>query len=282
MLSALIPAVALALAPPVPVQRPSAVDGATEAAPPSAAPPAESPPGQEPEAPPPTEAAPAAEAEAAPTPSPSAAPTPPTPEPEVEGARGSSITGTLVDTETLGAAIPNVGVELLCTCLEAARRTTTDAEGKFRFDDLPAGVYTLVTNRKGKPTAEVVALGPGEWSEVELAVEPPTSSTELENRETTRRRANAMIAAGGILEVAALVMLLAAAVEHRKPACKFDLQTCADPPRPNVTRGLGIAGGVFAAGGAILIGVGVHRRLQLKARVQASDRGLALGVTGRF
>lgn len=201
------------------------------------------------------------------------------PVPDPETAR---IVGTLVDTEVAGAPLRNTQVEAVCTCLSEPRVAFTDAEGRFAFEALPAGVYTIVATRGGRPSHQVVAVGEGDSSAIELRVGPPTSSSELDARAWERQRANTMIAAGGVAGVGALVMLLAAAIERSKPDCKFGLPDCADAPRPAVAIGLGVTGGLFALASAALIGTGVHRIRKLNARISVDDRAMALVVSGRF
>jgi hypothetical protein len=252
----------------VPVQRPAALDG-------------EAPPAAEPES----------ESEPEPEPAPGAEPVgvedvvvdrEATSDPLPPDPATARIVGTLVDTEVADAALPRVRVEAVCTCLDVPRVVFTDAKGRFELERLPAGVYTIVATRGGQATREIVAIGQGDAQAIELRVGPPTTTAELDSRDFQRQRAQTLIAIGGVAEIGALVMLLAAAIEQRKPDCKFDRSDCADPPRPAVTMGLGIGGGILALTGAALLGVGIHRLRKLNARIAIDDRTVGFTLSGNF
>jgi hypothetical protein len=158
----------------------------------------------------------------------------------------------------------------------------TDQQGRFKFVGLPPGVYTIIATRGGRPTQEIVPVAEGDSAAIEMRVGPPVTSAELDARDFQRERANTMIAIGGVAEIGALVMLLAAAIEQRKPDCDFGLPDCADAPRRGVTMGLGIGGGILALGGAALLGVGIHRLRKLNARIAVDDRTVGFTLSGRF
>ena len=64
--------------------------------------------------------------------------------------------------------IPNATVRLI----ETGRQTLTDANGKFRFDKLRPGIYTLTATAEGeRPVNEVVTVKSGEPAEVKLEIE---------------------------------------------------------------------------------------------------------------
>ncbi len=192
------------------------------------------------------------------------------------------IDGVLTDGEAKGVPRPGLVVQLHCTCLDETFTTTTNDSGRFAVEGLPAGIYTIVADQGGGPSEQVVALSPGDEGYVELVLEPPTTTIELDERRRAMSRAQTMVAGGGLMGVTALLLLIGSAVENAKHECKFGLEDCAGAPRPSVTRGLAISGAVLAAGGAALVGVGVHRLRKLRAGFAADDNSVALTLTGRF
>jgi hypothetical protein len=266
-LALLIAAPAPDAATPVPIQRPENLQPLPEA--PSPAP--------EPAPQPEPEPAPAAD----PAPSVTAPAVVPGP-PEPTATDRAEIEGWLVDRELAGAPITGAGVELSCTCLPGKLFTTSDEEGHFAFADLPAGVYTVVADRGGPATQRTVALARGQRADVELRVAPPTPTVEIDRRHREEARARTMLGIGGVAAVGAVILLLSAGVERAKHDCQFGLEDCARGPRPGVTMGLGIAGGLLAVGGGTLIGVGAHRLRKLRASIAVQDGTLALRVAGRF
>jgi hypothetical protein len=108
------------------------------------------------------------------------------------------------------------------------------------------------------------------------------SSDELDARDKKLRRANSMIAIGAVTATAGLVMLIGAVTEANKPDCKFDLDTCANAPRPAVARGLGAGAGIALAGGLALVGVGAFKRYKLRPSVDANATSVAITLRGRF
>lgn len=81
-------------------------------------------------------------------------------------ANTASISGTVLDPD--GRAIPQARVSLLET-MTALEERTTDAEGRYRFDGLPAGVYRLVANAPGFSAAsQDLRLGADEAQRVDL------------------------------------------------------------------------------------------------------------------
>ena len=197
-------------------------------------------------------------------------------------ARLGVLRGTITDTETEGAFVRGVLVELVCPCLEETRFTTTDDEGRYTFEELPAGVYTVQVTRGGIPTQRVLSVFGERDQEANLRVAPPPTTAQVEDRFRRTQRARTMVAGGGVAGVGALLMLIGAVVEQRKPDCDFGLETCDDAPRPGVTTGLAIGSGILAAGSAALIGLGVHELRRLEAEVQFDEQTVMLRLGGRF
>lgn len=111
---------------------------------------------------------------------------------------------------------------------------------------------------------------------------PEPITIDLDDRDRKLRRASSLIAGGAVMVTAGLVMLIGAATEAAKPACKFDLDTCANAPRPAVARGLGVGAAIALVGGAALVGFGAHRRHKLNAAIAGDANAVALTVSGRF
>ncbi|MFI5126752.1 MAG: carboxypeptidase regulatory-like domain-containing protein [Candidatus Acidiferrales bacterium] len=86
--------------------------------------------------------------------------TPQTHESAMLGGSGS-LSGVVTDAE--GAAIPNAQVQIVNTATGVANSTTTDDEGNYEFDDLPAGNYRLQINKSGFQTSvtQGVSIGGG-------------------------------------------------------------------------------------------------------------------------
>lgn len=117
---------------------------------------------------------------------------------------------------------------------------------------------------------------------VDLAQAYASTTHDLDDRDRQLRRASSLIAGGAVAATAGLVMLIGAATEAAKPECKFDLDTCANAPRPAVARGLGIGSAIALAGGAAMIGYGLHRRHRLMTSFGADANSVAMTVSGRF
>jgi len=68
-----------------------------------------------------------------------------------------------VVTDVTGAVIPNAQVQIVNTATGVANSTTTDDEGNYEFDDLPAGNYRLQINKSGFQTSvtQGVSIGGG-------------------------------------------------------------------------------------------------------------------------
>ncbi len=133
-----------------------------------------------------------------------------------------------------------------------------------------------------QPASESPAVTSSLPTEAELAQLYAASTDDLDRIDRELRRAQALISIGAVATTAGLLMLIGAATEAAKPPCKFDLDTCANAPRPRMARGLGIGAAVTLVGGATLIGIGGHRRHRLRARIDADAKNVALTVSGRF
>lgn len=234
--------------------------------------------------------APAPAPEPMPAPAPEPAPAAPVAAPAeptsdvipAEPAETGELRGVLIDRELDDTPVPGARILVQCPCLEQPIETVSDDEGRFEVPSLPPGVYTVLAERGGRPTQRVVAIGGGQLARIELRIAPPTTTEELQRRDREEAQARTMLAAGGILEVGALALLIGAGAERAKADCKFGLEDCPSSPRPGVALGLGLVGGLFAAGGAALLGVGAHRLRRLRASVAVEDGALAVLVAGRF
>lgn len=133
-----------------------------------------------------------------------------------------------------------------------------------------------------QPASESPAVTSSLPTDAELAQLYAASTDDLDRIDRDLRRAQALISIGAVATTAGLLMLIGAATEAAKPPCKFDLDTCANAPRPRMARGLGIGAAVTLVGGATLIGIGGHRRHRLRARIDADAKNVALTVSGRF
>jgi len=86
--------------------------------------------------------------------------TPQTHESAMLGGSGS-LSGVVTDAS--GAVVPNAQVQIVNTQTGVANSTTTDDEGNYEFDDLPAGNYRLQINKSGFQTSvtQGVSIGGG-------------------------------------------------------------------------------------------------------------------------
>jgi hypothetical protein len=117
------------------------------------------------------------------------------------------------------------------------------------------------------------------------AVEPPAPEPvvlDFDRDERDLRRATSVLAGGAVLATLGSLMALGALTEARKAPCKFDLETCPNAPRPNVTRGLAAGAIVGIVGGGALVAVGLVKRRRIRARIDADLRSAGIVVAGRF
>lgn len=262
----------------VPVQRPDTI-----------APNQDSPTAEEPDAPVepdvPAEAEPEAPVtpatEPAPPPASETAPAPPPVATANVHATGT-IEGVLTDAEIEGVPLSGVMVTIQCSCLDETLVEVTDSKGHFIAEDLPPGVHTITADRGGPPTQRVAALSPGEAVQVDFEVAPPTTTETLDRRREEEQSARTLLAAGGLLAIGGALLLIATGVENAKRECLFDQDDCAAAPRPGLTRGLGVTGGLLMAGGAAMVTVGIVRKRRLKARIAIEDQAASLVLSGRF
>lgn len=69
--------------------------------------------------------------------------------------------------------LAGVGVELRCECLAAPLQQTTDAGGRYQFDGLAPGRYTIAATIAGTPTENIAELGPDTVFEADFILEGP-------------------------------------------------------------------------------------------------------------
>jgi hypothetical protein len=117
---------------------------------------------------------------------------------------------------------------------------------------------------------------------VDVAAAYAATTHDLDDRDRQLRRASSLIAGGAVAATVGLVMLIGAGTEAAKPDCKFGLDSCANAPRPAIARGLGIGSAIALAGGAAMIGFGLHRRHRLQTSFGADANSVAMTVAGRF
>lgn len=117
---------------------------------------------------------------------------------------------------------------------------------------------------------------------VDDAPPPAPVVLDLDRDERDLRRANSVLAGGAVLATLGSLMALGAFTEARKAPCKFDLESCPNAPRPNVTRGLAAGAAIGILGGGALIAVGVIKRRRIHARMSGDLRSAGIVVAGRF
>lgn len=64
----------------------------------------------------------------------------------------------VVTHERTGEPLKDAIVILQCTCLEAARETSTNDRGQYRFGDLGPGTYTIQVLKGEADSSKVVTL----------------------------------------------------------------------------------------------------------------------------
>jgi hypothetical protein len=200
----------------------------------------------------------------------------------VEAASAGRIEGFAHDAEHPGRTVAGARVELMCSCLPDPLVTTSDDQGRFSFDDLPAGEYTLFVDRGGEVATRLLALPTGAVRAAALEVPPPfpTALREREERELVRSRV--MLSVGGVAVATAVLMFISAGVESAKPACRFGPEGCENPPRPGMIGALAGVGGVLALGGGTLLVAGTRRMRRIDARLLVDGQTAGLSVRGRF
>lgn len=192
------------------------------------------------------------------------------------------LTGRLTEPGESATPIPAATVELTCTCLDRPVRTTTDIQGAFVVDGLPAGDYALSVDLGAGAVVQRVSLTAGGRVHTFLRAAIPNIDAEIAERERKERSAQAMLSGGAIAAVTGLLLLVGAGVEYNKSDCKFELETCANAPRPQLAKALAVGGAFALVAGATTLGFGAHRLRKLRASVQASTTSAALVLVGRF
>lgn len=198
--------------------------------------------------------------------------------------------GTVVDEVDF---LPRQGVTLLLSCeceMEDQARSSGD-DGTFAFEGLTPGRYRLTLFggdgeveheyevAAGQERALVLAVAPARLPERDARKLPVYSGY---SRKARLRAAQVELSVGGVLLAGGFVMIVGAAVEGTKPECPHGVDTCGAPPRRGLATGLGVAGGIAAAAGAVLVGLGVTHRRQYRLGVGASRSGGTLTFGARF
>ena len=137
--------------------------------------------------------------------------------------------------------------------------------------------------------AEDAAIAPfrSAWEQQDAPDDADVAASEpvtydLDDSERKLARAQTMIAAGSVAGVGALVMLIAAGVEHNKPPCMFGLDDCSNAPRPAVATGLAIGGALLLGVGATLIGFGAAKQRRLRMGMRGDRTQVSVAISGRF
>ena len=165
-----------------------------------------------------------------------------------------NIHGTVIDDRGY-FPLHGVTVNLSCSCALEPRSVRTSQAGEFEFFDLPPGNYTVeVYGGKGVLHYDY-AVTAGETRDIVLAV-PRTRLPEKDTRNllvyggfsrnrptvggaTRARLRRRVLFTGGAL------MVIGGIVETNKPQCEMGPNTCPDPPRLSVARGLIFGGGTL-------------------------------------
>ena len=135
---------------------------------------------------------------------------------EPQGSTSSTIAGIIVDSQ--GAVILNASVTLTKAQGEPEQKTTTDADGKFRFQSLEAGLYNIKVEANGFASQEITNLlvqsggeqGPNANVEVQMNV---TVETEAVGGVMVSMPENPLVKAAFENNLAAVQELLNAGVE---------------------------------------------------------------------
>jgi hypothetical protein len=196
--------------------------------------------------------------------------------------RPGRIDGIAHDAEAEDREVAGARVELLCSCLPDPLTTTTDEAGRFAFDDLPAGEYTLFIDRGGEVSTKLLALPAGAHRSTSLHVAQPFSTDLLEGERRELTRGRVMISVGGVAAATAVFMLISAGVEAAKPECRFGPDACENPPRPGLIGAFAGAGAALLLGGGAMVVAGVRRVRRVNPGLHLDGRSAGVSVTGRF
>src|SRR5262249_14627890 len=104
-----------------------------------------------------------------------------------ENARRGSIRGTVTTLqENTASGLPGVTVSLTSASQGTPRTADTDETGKYEFDSLDPGNYTLSINQPGfKPYTKTVMVNPGQATVQDIRAELETVSEQVEVIEDT-------------------------------------------------------------------------------------------------
>src|SRR5215510_10319328 len=94
-------------------------------------------------------------------------------------AQVGTLTGTVKDPN--GAVVTNLQVSVKNDENGETRNATTDAEGRFKFENLPIGRYTVSTTRTGfKPGERKVSVENGRTANLEIKLEIAPTREEVD------------------------------------------------------------------------------------------------------
>jgi hypothetical protein len=196
--------------------------------------------------------------------------------------RPGRIEGIAHDAEAEDREVAGARVELLCSCLPDPLTTITDESGRFVFDDLPAGEYTLFIDRGGEVSTQLLALPAGAHRTASLQVAQPFSTDLLERERRELTRGRVMISVGGVAAATAVLMLISAGVEAAKPECRFGPDACENPPRPGLIGAFAGVGAALLLGGGAMVVAGVRRVRRVNPSLQLDGRSAGVSLAGRF
>ena len=89
-------------------------------------------------------------------------------------------TGTLGGTVSTGTADRLYAGAKVQASGSVTMQTETNGEGKFAFDDLPPGTYTLTANAPGLEAEQIVTLGASQVVQVSLQLKPVRTTTTID------------------------------------------------------------------------------------------------------
>lgn len=201
-----------------------------------------------------------------------------------------NIHGTVIDDRGY-FPLHGVTVNLTCTCALEPRSLKTSQSGEFEFFDLPPGQYTVEVYGGEGLLHYDYAITAGETRDIVLAI-PRTRLPKKDTRNLlvyggfSRNRqllaAQLELAFGGVLFTGGALMVIGGIVETNKPQCEMGPNTCPDPPRRGVARGLIFGGALSATAGGLLLGLGAAHLNRYRLGATASRDGGGLTLTGRF
>lgn len=99
-------------------------------------------------------------------------------EPRADGSSTVVLTGVVLNASrgANGAPAADARVEIDCTCIQGARAVKTDAEGRFRFEELPPGAYSARFVFGDDDRGYVTRVGPGERAFFLINLDPNAES----------------------------------------------------------------------------------------------------------